>query len=132
MNLVRKRSKRRKKGKLNSHLSAKTSLCSFREKDMNDFLFMLTATLKLAPGSSSSTNRKSEMDLTESTDSSNDSDRTVVYNENSPLPTPPQEQNKASLSWSAADRTMESPLYQTSALHRRSQRTREFVETASS
>ena len=49
---------------------------------MNDFLFMLTATLKLAPGPSPSI-QDSDVDPNELTNSSNDSDRTVVFNGNS-------------------------------------------------
>ena len=54
------------------------------EKDMNDLLFMLTATLKLLPvavpsASFSSANaQESELDMNELTQSSNDSDKTIV------------------------------------------------------
>jgi len=50
-----------------------------REKDMNDLLFMLTATLKLAPITSANI-QDSDIDPNELTNSSNDSDKTVVYN----------------------------------------------------
>ena len=46
---------------------------------MNDLLFMLTATLKLAPIIPSNT-QDSDLDPNELTNSSNDSDRTVVDN----------------------------------------------------
>jgi hypothetical protein len=51
----------------------------FREKDMNDLLFMLTATLKLAPVISVNVH-DSDYDPNELTNSSNDSDKTVVEN----------------------------------------------------
>ena len=44
---------------------------------MNDFLFMLTATLKLVPDTTTSA-QSSDMDSSELTNSSNDSDRTLV------------------------------------------------------
>jgi hypothetical protein len=50
-----------------------------REKDMNDLLFMLTATLKLAPVTVTNV-QDSDLDPNELTNSSNDSDKTVVYN----------------------------------------------------
>jgi hypothetical protein len=46
---------------------------------MNDFLFMLTATLKLAPVPTANI-QDSDLDPNELTNSSNDSDRTVVFN----------------------------------------------------
>lgn len=51
----------------------------FREKDMNDFLFMLTATLKL-PSIPSINFQDAEIDPNELTNSSNDSDKTIVNN----------------------------------------------------
>ncbi len=46
---------------------------------MNDFLFMLTATLKLAPNTSHNI-QDSDIDPNELTNHSNDSDKTVVFN----------------------------------------------------
>jgi len=46
---------------------------------MNDLLFMLTATLRLAPITSANI-QDSDIDPNELTNSSNDSDKTVVYN----------------------------------------------------
>jgi hypothetical protein len=61
-----------------------------REKDMNDLLFMLTATLKSAPITSPNF-QDSDVDPNELTNSSNDSDRTVIYNGYSH--TPPGDQS---------------------------------------
>ena len=70
---------------------------SSREKDMNDFLFMLTATLKLAPASSSIPTQSSDQDPNDLTQSSNDSDRTLVDSEHSPRAGPqPGERSKGS------------------------------------
>ena len=116
---------------------------SSREKDMNDFLFMLTATLKLAPGSSIPT-QSSEPDLNELTQSSNDSDRTLVGSEHSPrADQEPGERLEDSLgsvetfslwivlvskSWSlSADRTMETPTHQANRLAERCQKLKEWV-----
>ncbi|CAF1091671.1 unnamed protein product [Adineta ricciae] len=84
------------------------------EKDMNDFLFMLTATLKLAPDTTTSA-QSSDMDSSELTSSSNDSDRTLVdsgdgYSHSS---------QQISQPWSSGDRTMEIPLHQTNRLQKR-------------
>ncbi len=46
---------------------------------MNDLLFMLTATLKLAPVTTANV-QESDLDPNELTNSSNDSDKTVIYN----------------------------------------------------
>jgi len=46
---------------------------------MNDLLFMLTATLKLAPVTVTNV-QDSDLDPNELTNSSNDSDKTVIYN----------------------------------------------------
>ncbi len=54
---------------------------------MNDLLFMLTATLKLAPVTSANA-QDSELDPDELTNSSNDSDRTIVDNGHSHPPSP--------------------------------------------
>ena len=55
----------------------------FREKEINDFLFLLTATLRKAPASSILAEH-ADFDRRESTNGSNDSDRTVVPNEHDP------------------------------------------------
>lgn len=61
---------------------------------MKDFLFELTATLKLAPISSNSI-QESDFDPNELTNSSNDSDRTIVFNGESHSPSDEQgKQNK--------------------------------------
>ena len=60
-----------------------------REKDMNDFLFELTATLKLGPVSTNSV-PESDFDPNELTNSSNDSDRTIVSNGDSHSPSDEQ------------------------------------------
>lgn len=91
------------------------------EKDMNDFLFMLTATLKLARGSSSSsssTSIRTAPDPKELTNSSNDdSDRTVVNKGYSQSPI----QEPIAHSWQSMDQTMDSPLHETSCMYRRYQ-----------
>ncbi|CAF1178780.1 unnamed protein product [Adineta steineri] len=68
------------------------------EKDINDFVFMLTATLQLP-----SVNNHDSYDLT---DSSNDSDKTIIANESHP--------NKI---WSSGDRTIPNVLQETNRLH---------------
>lgn len=55
----------------------------FREKEINDFLFLLTATLKKAPISSTPVDQV-DFDRNESTNGSDESERTVVPNENDP------------------------------------------------
>ncbi|CAF4633281.1 unnamed protein product [Rotaria sp. Silwood1] len=90
------------------------------EKDMNDLLFMLTATLKLPPVPSSNV-QDSDLDPNELTNSSNDSDKTIVYDGYSPsLPT-----EQISRPWSSGDRTMEVPLHQTNHLYKRCQTLKE-------
>ena len=104
---------------------------------MKDFLFELTATLKLAPMSSNSA-QQSDVDLNEFTNSSNDSDRTIVSNGDPHSPS--EEQSKIPLikchisffssssvlkPWSSVDRTMEAPLHQTNRLYKRFQTIRE-------
>ncbi|CAF0892640.1 unnamed protein product [Adineta ricciae] len=84
------------------------------EKDMNDFLFMLTATLKLAPDTTTSA-QSSDMDSSASTNSSNDSDRTLVDSGDAYSRSPQQ----SSQPWSSGDRTMEVPLHQTNRLQKR-------------
>lgn len=51
----------------------------FREKDINDLVFMLTATLQLGPIPVTDV-QDSDPDLSDRTNSSNDSDRTIVEN----------------------------------------------------
>lgn len=105
---------------------------------MKDFLFELTATLKLGPMPSNSV-QESDVDLNEFTNSSNDSDRTIVFN--GEPHTPSEEQSKIPLikfhihfffssssvpkPWSSVDRTMEAPLHQTNRLYKRFQTIRE-------
>ncbi|CAF0871108.1 unnamed protein product [Rotaria sordida] len=86
------------------------------EKDMNDLLFMLTATLKLAPVLSTNI-QDSDLDLNELTNSSNDSDKTVIDDGYSHSGSAEQ----ISRPWSSGDRTMEVPLHQTNHLFKRCQ-----------
>lgn len=87
---------------------------------MNDLLFMLTATLKLAPIITPNI-QESDFDPNELTNSSNDSDKTVVYNGHSNSSSP----ELVPSVWSSADRTMEAPLNQTNRLYRRCQTVKE-------
>ncbi|CAF3785045.1 unnamed protein product [Adineta steineri] len=84
------------------------------EKDMNDLLFMLTATLRLAPPTVTNV-QDSDLDPNELTNSSNDSDKTVVDNGYNHSPTEEQIPEP----WSLDDRTMEIPLHQTNRFSRR-------------
>ncbi|UJR30536.1 hypothetical protein I4U23_018066 [Adineta vaga] len=84
------------------------------EKDMNDLLFMLTATLKLAPVTVTDV-QDSDMDSSQLTNSSNDSDKTLVDNGYDDSPS----QEQISQPWSPGDRTIEVPLHQTNRLQKR-------------
>ncbi|CAF4479113.1 unnamed protein product [Rotaria socialis] len=86
------------------------------EKDINDLIFMLTATLKLLPTPSENV-QDSGPDPNEFTNSSNDSDKTIV-DENGYSHSSSDEQI-VSRPWPSGDRTMESPLHQTNHLHKR-------------
>ncbi|CAF2733074.1 unnamed protein product [Rotaria sp. Silwood2] len=90
------------------------------EKDMNDLLFMLTATLKLAPVTSADI-QNSDLDPNELTNSSNDSDKTIVYDGYSHSSSTAQN----SRPWLSGDRTMEGPLLQTNHLYKRCQTLKE-------